>query len=111
LLPNSSATAAHGGAEAGGAGAEDQGVTKRPPARSTAATLADLKVLWGGRDRLLRVAEVAEHLGVCAATVYRLCETGELPHVRITNAIRVRPADLAKFLIQQLHRRAEDGPP
>jgi excisionase family DNA binding protein len=40
------------------------------------------------------VAEVAEQLGVCAATVYRLCESGELPHVRIVNSIRVRPTDL-----------------
>jgi len=43
---------------------------------------------------LLRVAEVAEQLGICAATVYRLCERGELPHVRIVNSIRIRPADL-----------------
>jgi excisionase family DNA binding protein len=40
------------------------------------------------------VAEVAEQLGVCAGTVYRLCESGALPHVRIVNSIRVRPADL-----------------
>jgi excisionase family DNA binding protein len=50
-----------------------------------APTLADLQVLWGGRDRLLKIAEVAEHLGVCNATVYRLCDRGELPHVWIVN--------------------------
>jgi len=44
------------------------------------------------------VAEVAEQLGVCAATVYRLCESGALPHVRIVNSIRVRPADLDALL-------------
>jgi excisionase family DNA binding protein len=43
---------------------------------------------------LLRIADVAERLGGCAATVYRLCERGELPHVRIVNSIRVRRADL-----------------
>jgi hypothetical protein len=32
-----------------------------------------LVALYGGRDRMLRVADVAEKLGICAATVYRLC--------------------------------------
>jgi excisionase family DNA binding protein len=63
-----------------------------------APTLADLRVLWGGRDRLLMVAEVAEYLGVCNATVYRLCDRGQLPHVWIVNSIRIRPADLQAFL-------------
>jgi excisionase family DNA binding protein len=57
-----------------------------------------LAVLHGGRGRLLRVGEVAEQLGVCAATVYRLCERGELLHVRIVNSIRIRPDDLRAFL-------------
>jgi len=65
---------------------------------STTPTTADLVALHGGRSRLLRVAEVAEQLGVCAATVYRLCEGGELPHVRIVNSIRVRPTDLDALL-------------
>ena len=51
-----------------------------------------------GRNRLLTVKEVAEHLGVCAATVYRLCDSGELPHLRIVQSLRIRPADLAVFL-------------
>jgi excisionase family DNA binding protein len=33
-------------------------------------------------------------MGVRTATVYRLCERGELPHVRVVNSIRVRRADL-----------------
>jgi len=44
------------------------------------------------------LAAVARHLGVCTATVYVLCELGELPHVRIFNAIRIAPADLAAFV-------------
>jgi excisionase family DNA binding protein len=54
--------------------------------------------LYGGRNRLLTAGEVAEQLGVCTATVYRLCESGELPRVRVVESIRVRPADLAAFL-------------
>jgi excisionase family DNA binding protein len=84
------------------------GATPAPKTRqraSLAPMLADLRGLWGGRDRLLRVAEVAEHLGVCNATVYRLCDSGELPHVWIVNSIRIRPADLQAFL----DRRAGGG--
>ncbi len=49
-------------------------------------------------ERLLTTVEVANHLGVCRATVYALCERGELPCVRVSNAIRIAPADLAEFI-------------
>jgi excisionase family DNA binding protein len=47
-----------------------------------------------GHDRLLSVAEVARKLGVCDATVYKLCALGRLDHVRVLNAIRVSPTML-----------------
>jgi excisionase family DNA binding protein len=65
---------------------------------ATTPTTADLVGLHDGRSRLLRVSEVAKQLGVCNATVYRLCESGQLPHVRVVNSIRVRPRDLAEFI-------------
>jgi excisionase family DNA binding protein len=68
------------------------------PKVATTPTTADLVALHGGRDQLLSVADVAERLGVCAATVYRLCELGELPHVRIVNSIRLRRQDLDAFV-------------
>ena len=49
-------------------------------------------------EHLLTVREVAEHLRVCPATIYKLCDAGELVHVRISNAIRVAPPDLAHFM-------------
>ncbi len=58
--------------------------------------------LQGQGGRLLSVRELAAALGVSTATVYRLCESGEFPHARISNAIRVRPKDLEVVL-----RRAE----
>lgn len=43
------------------------------------------------------MAEVAEALGISRATAYRLIETGALPHIRVSNAIRVHPSDLERF--------------
>jgi len=47
---------------------------------------------------LLTVREVARRLGVRPVTVYRLCDRGELAHVRVSYAIRVRPEDLDAYL-------------
>ncbi len=47
---------------------------------------------------LLSVRQVALLLGVCAATVYRMCEGGELPHFRVRNAIRVPVVALKAYL-------------
>ena len=47
---------------------------------------------------LLNVRQVAAYLGLCTATVYKLCSRGGLPHVRVSNAVRVRRGDLAEFL-------------
>ena len=77
------------------------------PRVRTTPTTADLVSYWGGKYRLLRVREVAEQLGVCNATVYRLVEAGELPHVRIVNSIRVRPDDLEEFVRKQLMATAD----
>jgi excisionase family DNA binding protein len=41
---------------------------------------------------------VATRLGVSAPLVYRLAERGELPHVRISNALRFEPAAVAAFI-------------
>lgn len=100
---------AHGGEPAAASGQGATPAPKRPQRASVAPTLADLRVLWGGRDRLLRIAEVAEHLGVSNATVYRLCDSGDLPHVWIVNSIRIRPADLETFLVRQMVDREPDN--
>ena len=60
-----------------------------------------LRVVDGGAGRLLTPVEVAERLGVCRDTVYRLCDRGELLHVRVGNAIRIAPAALAAYLAGQ----------
>lgn len=52
-------------------------------------------------SRLLKVAEVAETLGVSRAWVYRRIETGELPVVELGNTRknqRIDETDLAEFI-------------
>jgi excisionase family DNA binding protein len=46
----------------------------------------------------MNVQEVAAVLGVSTATVYKLCHRGELRHLRVCNAIRVKPEDLQRWL-------------
>lgn len=51
-------------------------------------------------DELLSVGETAKRLRVSARTVYKLCESGALPHLNIGSgrgAKRIRPDDLASF--------------
>ena len=60
---------------------------------------AGLRVVYRQRDRaLFSVRQVAERLGVSTATVYGLVTRGEVPHVRVANAIRVALSDLATFV-------------
>ena len=57
-----------------------------------------------GADSLLTVKEVARRLKVSTATVYALCESGQLPYARIsTHSIRILGADLAQFVRSCLH--------
>jgi excisionase family DNA binding protein len=50
-------------------------------------------------ERLLSVRQVAERLGVSTSTIYDLCRKGRLPHVRVSNAIRVAPAALEDLVV------------
>ena len=51
-----------------------------------------------GAGRLLTAREVADRLAVCTATIYALCERGEIQHLRVSNAIRIHPDDLEAFI-------------
>lgn len=55
---------------------------------------------------LLTVKDVAAFLRVSTDSVYGLCARGELPHVRVSNAIRIAPADLMEFIVRR-HRAME----
>ena len=58
---------------------------------------ADPRANGAAGHQLLTVREVAERLRVCTATVYKLCQAGELGHVRVSNAVRVPETALRAF--------------
>jgi len=60
-----------------------------------------LRAVDGGASRLLTIREVAARLAVSTATVYKLCERGDLVHARISNAIRVPPDALAAYIARR----------
>jgi excisionase family DNA binding protein len=53
--------------------------------------------LRSGRP-LISVRQTARLLGVGSATVYRLCDRGELPHFRVLSAIRIDPGAVKRLL-------------
>jgi excisionase family DNA binding protein len=55
----------------------------------------------GARPPLLTVREVAAHLKLSTATVYKLVDRGDIPHVRVSNAIRVCLDNFAVYLSRQ----------
>jgi excisionase family DNA binding protein len=59
---------------------------------------------------LLSGRQMAKLLGVCPATVYALCDRGELPHFRILNAIRVDLEEV-KALLRRWRRGTPTLPP
>jgi hypothetical protein len=64
-----------------------------------AGLLLEPEQAGGASDEpLLSVADVARRLAVSTATVYGLCGSGKLAHVRLLNVIRIRPQDLRKLI-------------
>ncbi len=49
------------------------------------------------------MTRACEEFGVSRKTVYKLCEGGELPHIRVRNAIRIEQSDLAAY-VERHHR-------
>jgi excisionase family DNA binding protein len=57
-----------------------------------------------GQVGLLSIREAARMLGIAAVTLYAICGRGELAHVRVSNAIRLRPEDLEAYLARRRPR-------
>ena len=58
----------------------------------------------GSQGSLLSVRAVAARLGVSTATVYKVVAEGTLLHVRVSNTIRISPADVDAFVACQRSR-------
>jgi excisionase family DNA binding protein len=56
-------------------------------------------------DALLSVRQVAARVGLSTASVYALCESGALRSLRISNSIRIEPAEFARFIAEARKKR------
>ena len=75
------------------------------------ATLGDASQAFNGVAELT-VREVARRLRVSPATVYSICRRGEMEHHRVSNAIRIPQAALAKYLAAaSTTRKTKSGDP
>jgi excisionase family DNA binding protein len=63
----------------------------------------ELKAFFG-QAALLSVRQIAQFLGVSTAIVYRLCERGDLAHLRVNHAIRISVGDLVACRLQKRRR-------
>ncbi len=62
-------------------------------------------------EPLLRVRKVAEILQVSERTVWRLIDSGELPHVKVgIQAVRVKESDLEGYVNRQTRRGKDESP-
>jgi Helix-turn-helix domain len=68
--------------------------TKPFVTRLLPASRGGLRLHLGGDEYLLTVAEV----GMSTATVYKLCDRGELGHIRVLNSTRIAPAALVAYI-------------
>ena len=48
--------------------------------------------------RMLTVADIAEHLGLCKMTIYRRIKAGDIPAVRIGRSYRIVETEFHKCL-------------
>ncbi len=57
--------------------------------------------------KLLRIADVADRLGVSSNTAYSMAQNGKIPAFKLAGKWRVRPEALEAWLKQQAKRAEE----
>jgi excisionase family DNA binding protein len=63
-----------------------------------APVVRDLPPDPGPHERLITVGDIAARLCVSAASVYKLCQRGELRGLRIGGALRFQPSAIDEYL-------------
>jgi excisionase family DNA binding protein len=81
-----------------------------PAGESPAALPAAETTVEVVHRHILTVGEVAKKLRISKATVYKMIDRGELSHVRISNSIRVDPAELERKLALLAPTEGEPAP-
>lgn len=71
-----------------------------------AATLVLAHVTGRQQTENLSVKEAAKQMGVSTATIYALCDSGQLRHRKIGRAIRIQPQDLRDYMDTTQHEAA-----
>jgi excisionase family DNA binding protein len=52
---------------------------------------------------LLQVEQAAERLNISKWMIYKLIRSGELPHIKIGVAVRIKEADLEEYINRNYH--------
>lgn len=51
----------------------------------------------------LTLADAASEIGVGCETMRKLCDSGEIPHIRVGKFYRIKPSDINAFLERNYH--------
>ena len=54
----------------------------------------------------LTLAQAAEALGLSVDNVRQLCQSGEIPHVRVGKFYRIKPIDINNWIERNYHKGA-----
>lgn len=58
---------------------------------------------------LINIPEAAARLAIGRSTLYELIETGEIPVVKIGNAVRIQPSVLKEWVERQIQLQMPGG--
>ena len=59
-------------------------------------------------DRLLKPAEVAEMLSICPKKLWELMDSGQIPHLRVGNAVRYPASGIQDWIRQRVEESTSE---